>query len=294
MNSRLKYILLLSTSAMMTLLTIILGALPLRLLRVNYGAVLYWAGSLVVSGVLLASGQMLMAAAFATLALLVGIYTEAEKQYASAFAAGAVAVLATSGLLSASVAVWSDVTNTNLFQAVKEVAQVITDRAIEMNPQLQMNAESIAWQAPSFIMVVMILALGAALMWERRGRKWFGLKEAVTKPSNLLAFEAPPQLVWIAIASGAAALIQHNVGWLQVMGMNILNVMVAIYFLQGMAVVGHMFQTFKVSPFWQTIWYIILFVQLFPLVAFVGFTDFWFEFRTRTKKKKKSPPRQVI
>jgi hypothetical protein len=270
----------------MTLMTIILGALPLRLLRVNYGGAMYWAGCLLVGGALFATGQVLIAAAFATLALLIGIYSEAEKQYASTFSSGAVAVLATSGLLSASIAVWSDVTNTNLIQAVKNVAGTIVARAVEMNPQLEVKADVLAWQAPSFVVVVMILALGASLMWERRGRRWFGLAEAVTKPSNLLAFKVPAYFVWIAIASGAAALIQHEINWLQVLGMNLLNIIVSIYFMQGMAVIGQMFQTFKVSPFWQTLWYVLLFLQLFPLVSMIGFADFWFEFRERLKKKK--------
>lgn len=270
----------------MTLLTIVLGALPLRLLRVNYSAVMYWAGCIGVAGALLVSGQVLMSAAFATLTLLIGIYSEAEKQYSSTFASGSVAVLATSGLITAAVAIWSDVTKTNLIQAVKQVAQAITDRAVEMNPQLEVKADVLAWQAPSFVVVVLILALGAALMWERRGRSWFNLKESVTKPSALLAFHVPAAFVWIAIASAAAAFIQHDVNWVQVLGLNILNIVVAIYFLQGMAVIGNMFQTFKVSPFWQTLWYIMLFLQLFPIVAFVGFVDFWFEFRERLKKKK--------
>lgn len=270
----------------MTLLTIILGALPLRLLRVNYGGVMYWVGCLLVSGALFAVGQVLIAAAFATLALLIGIYSEAEKQYASTFSSGAIAVLATSGLLAASIAVWSDLTKTNLFQAVKNVAGTIVARAVEMNPQLELKSDVLAWQAPSFVIVVMILALGAALMWERRGRRWFGLAEAVTKPSNLLAFKVPAYFVWIAIASGAAALIQHEISWLNMLGMNLLNIVVAIYFMQGMAVIGQMFQTYKISPFWQTFWYIVLFLQLFPLVAMTGFADFWFEFRDRLKKKK--------
>ncbi len=286
MNSRLKYFLLLTTSALMTLLTIVLGALPLRLLRVNYSAALYWAGCIAIAGALLASGQILMSAAFATLTLLIGIYSEAEKQYSDTFVAGSVAVLATSGLVTAAVAIWSDVTKTNLIQAVKQVAEAITARALEMNPQLEVKADVLAWQAPSFVVVVMILALGIALMWERRGRRWFGLKEAVTKPKSLLAFHVPAPLVWVAIASAAAAFIQHDTNWAQVLGLNILNIVVAIYFLQGMAVIGNVFQTFKVSPFWQTLWYIMLFLQLFPIVAFVGFVDFWFEFRERLKKKK--------
>lgn len=286
MNSRLKYFLLLMTSTLMTLLTIVLGALPLRLLRVNYSAAMYWAGCTVVAVALFASGQVLMAAAFATLTLLIGIYSEAEKQYSNTFAAGSVAVLATSGLVTAAVAVWSEITKTNLIQAVKQVSAAITTRALEMNPQLEVKSDVLAWQAPSFIVVILILALGAALMWERRGRRWFGLAEAVTKPSTLLAFHVPAPFVWIAIAAAGAAFIQHSTSWAQVLGLNVLNIVAAIYFLQGMAVIGNMFQTFKVSPFWQTLWYVLLFLQLFPLVAFVGFADFWFEFRERLKKKK--------
>lgn len=249
---------------------------------------MYWGGCIGVALALLASGQILMSAAFATLTLLIGIYSEAEKQYSSTFASGSVAVVATSGLVTAGVAIWSDVTKTNLIQAVKQVAQAITTRAVEMNPQLEVKADVLAWQAPSFVVVVLILALGAALMWERRGRHWFGLKEAVTKQSALLSFHVPPAVVWIAIASAAAAFIQHEVNWAQVLGLNVLNIVVAIYFLQGMAVIGNVFKTFKVSPFWQTLWYILLFLQLFPIVALVGFLDFWFEFRERLKKKKSS------
>ena len=285
-NSRLKYILLLMVSTLMTLLTVVLGALPLRLLRVNYGAVMYWSGCIVAAVSLLVAGQVLMSAAFATLALLVGIYSEAEKQYTSTFASGAIAVLATSGLVTAAIAIWSDVTKTNIILAVKQVAEAIATRAVEMNPQLEVKAESIAWQAPSFVVVVLILALGASLMWERRGRRWFALKEAVTKPASLLAFHVPAVFVWIAVVSAAAAFIVHDIGWLQVLGLNVINIVVAIYFLQGMAVIGNMFQTFKVSPFWQTFWYIMLFLQLFPIVAFIGFSDFWFDYRERLKNKK--------
>lgn len=269
----------------MTLLTVVLGALPLRLLRVNYGAVLYWGGCVAVTGALFATGQILMSAAFATLALLIGIYSEAEKQYSNTFASGAISVLATSGLVTAAIAIWSEVTKTNLVLAVKQVAQSITARAVEMNPQLEVKSDVLAGQAPSFVVVVLILALGVSLMWERRGRRWFGLAEAVTKPSALLAFHVPTAFVWIAIASAAAAFMVHEVGWLQVLGLNIINIVVAIYFLQGMAVIGSAFKAFKVSPFWQTLWYIMLFLQLFPVVAFVGFSDFWFEYRERLKKK---------
>lgn len=87
--------------------------------------------------------------------------------------------------------------------------------------------------------------------------------------------------IWLLIASGLAALLGR--GALGTVGMNVFLPTVAVYFLQGLAVLQHLFETKALPGALRGVAYALLFVQfpLMLLVAAVGAFDLWVDFRSR-------------
>lgn len=93
------------------------------------------------------------------------------------------------------------------------------------------------------------------------------------------AWKVAEHLVWILIASGSAVL-YFEAGWHR-LALNILVVTLAIYFLQGLAILNHFFNVKGVPPFLRVLGYFLVVVS-FPLrilTTGVGVFDLWIDFR---------------
>ena len=69
--------------------------------------------------------------------------------------------------------------------------------------------------------------------------------------------------------------------------LNLLIVIISLYFVQGMAVIDHFFNRFVVPAFARFIFYLLLAVQPFLAlaVAVLGIFDLWGDFRSPPKTK---------
>ncbi len=93
-------------------------------------------------------------------------------------------------------------------------------------------------------------------------------------------------LIWILIAAGAGALLGE--GTLQMGAINLLVVILPIYFIQGLAIVTFFFRKREVPPALRTLGYVLV-VILNPLpliVTGIGVFDLWADFRKPRVKKK--------
>jgi len=93
------------------------------------------------------------------------------------------------------------------------------------------------------------------------------------------AWKVAEHLVWILIASGAAVLFLEG-PWHR-LALNVLVVILAIYFLQGLAILNHFFNVKGVPPFLRVLGYFLVVVS-FPLrilATGVGVFDLWIDFR---------------
>lgn len=92
-------------------------------------------------------------------------------------------------------------------------------------------------------------------------------------------WKAPEPLIWPLIAGGFVALLTK--GWTQSAAMNLLVVLLPLYFLQGLAVITYFFRQSSVSPLMRALGYLLLIVfnpfQL--IVAGIGVFDLWVDFR---------------
>ena len=94
------------------------------------------------------------------------------------------------------------------------------------------------------------------------------------------SFKNPDQLVWILIAAGFAMLIKNPQA--ATAALNVLIVVVSLYFIQGMAIIRYFFTRFTVPMFVRVLFYLLLAFQpyLAVVVAALGLFDIWGDFRS--------------
>ncbi len=102
-------------------------------------------------------------------------------------------------------------------------------------------------------------------------------------------WQLPEPLVWVFIAGGVLYLLGFR--WLQTVGLNLLIILVGLYFLQGLSIAAFLFQRFHLPRALAALSVFLLFFQPFLalLVAGVGLFDVWFAFRQLSFPR---PPRQ--
>jgi uncharacterized protein YybS (DUF2232 family) len=93
------------------------------------------------------------------------------------------------------------------------------------------------------------------------------------------AWKVAEHIVWILIVSGAAVLFLNG-AW-QRLAMNVVVVVLAIYFLQGLAILSYFLNVKGVPPVFRVLGYFLV-VASFPLRVLatgVGIFDLWIDFR---------------
>jgi len=109
--------------------------------------------------------------------------------------------------------------------------------------------------------------------------------------ANLREWHAPEPLVWGLIACGFSLFIPVP-EFVRVIAINLLLVIAAFYFFQGLAIVAYFFDKSRVPYFLRMVTYVlIVFQQIFTvLVVGLGLFDLWGDFR-RLRKKDLNPSR---
>ncbi|MSP39254.1 MAG: DUF2232 domain-containing protein [Deltaproteobacteria bacterium] len=151
---------------------------------------------------------------------------------------------------------------------LKERAPQIIDMLLQVLPALLLLSFA-------FIALVNILYLGRRYPEQRAS--WFTL-------TNLREWKGPEPLVWGLIACGFTLFVPAP-GAARVVAANLLLVISAYYFAQGLAVIGFFFHKNKVPRFLRGLTYVlIVFQQIFTLlVVGLGLFDLWGDFRRLSK-----------
>ena len=102
---------------------------------------------------------------------------------------------------------------------------------------------------------------------------------------KLNQWQAPDYLVWAVIGCGLLMLLPASVA--KLIGLNVLLILMTIYFFQGMAIVSFLFEKIKVPRFLKIVVYILIpLIQLAWLAVIgIGLFDMWFNFRKLEKIK---------
>ena len=282
------YFLLLALSVALTGVTLILGAIPMRVIRKSYSRKAYWLGlsSAVVLSFAFISHPI--AAALAILASLVGLYTDAEEAGSGFFASGFFASLTTSSFSLVAAAFWATKKKVDLIQVAHANVEQVLAQVKAINPQINWTTESLVYQVPSAFVIFLLASLAVSVIWDKRLGKLLGLGNWESSARSLLGFKTPDLLIWISLAAIAGAFGQQKYMAVQNVSMNLVNVLALVYFFQGLAISKHFFTLYRVSRIWQSVGFFFMLLQLFPLASLLGFTDYWVNYRTRFNKQRQS------
>ena len=153
---------------------------------------------------------------------------------------------------------------------VKERTPQIVEMILQLLPALLLL---------SFALIVLINILYLRRRFPARRAEWLALE-------HLREWKSPETLVWGLIACGFSLFVP-DYGIVQVIALNLLLVIGAYYFAQGLAVIGFFFHKNKVPRFLRGLTYVlIIFQQIFTLlVVGLGLFDLWGDFRRLSKDK---------
>ena len=98
------------------------------------------------------------------------------------------------------------------------------------------------------------------------------------------SWKAPEPLIWVLIAAGV--LFFAATGLLQQVGLNLLIVLLLVYYIQGLAIVTELFERKQIPVFMRVMGYamVLLFNPLPFIVAGIGVFDLWIDFRNKRIK----------
>ena len=99
------------------------------------------------------------------------------------------------------------------------------------------------------------------------------------------AWKTPEKLVWVLIVAGF--LVAFVDGWLEVFALNVLVILLPVYFLQGLAVIDCFFRRKAFSPIIRVVGYLLVtLVNPLPMVVTgLGIFDLWADFRKPKEPK---------
>jgi uncharacterized protein YybS (DUF2232 family) len=164
----------------------------------------------------------------------------------------------------------------------QESLEVLKERA----PQI---IEMILQVAPAllFLTLALVVLMNFLLLCRRfpeRRPEWLAL-------ANLREWKGPERLVWGLILCGFILFIPGFDG-LRFVAANLLLVIAAFYFAQGLAIVGYFFHKNNVPRFLRWVTYVLIgFEQIFTLlIVGLGLFDLWGDFR-RLRKNDLHPSR---
>jgi uncharacterized protein YybS (DUF2232 family) len=154
-------------------------------------------------------------------------------------------------------------------------AELPAERLAEIETVAQSLAEflSVAYPGLAVVATGAMLLCTMLLLWR------YNKGHYLLSGCPFHAWKAPEQLIWILIATGFAVF--FGTGVLAQLALNLLTILLPIYFLQGLAVVNHLFRRKGIAPGFRVVGYLLmtLFNPLPMIVTGIGIFDLWIDFR---------------
>ena len=272
-------------SGVLTAITAIFGGVPLKILRHRLGRVSYFVLVLPMAAgffyVLPIAGVYYFA-----LAVLIELQCEFEDHFEDSFTANFLALLSTMMLLAGAVMLWSAQKGFSWIHLVEDnLALALQSFKGTTKAGTPLTVTDVLIQLPSALAILFSLNLFFANVFEKvwTPRSWKG--HAKPTPRSLGNYTVPAYVVWIAIFAVLGAFGKLTPIWLERVCINIVNVCVMLFFFQGFAVTVQFLRILKINRLWRVFFLVFLSLQLFFVLSFIGFVDFWMNFRERLRKR---------
>lgn len=296
MNSRLilRASALWAWSVVMSAITIVLGGVPLKSLRREFGRSVYWLIGLATAAALFAAHFQIFAALYLSLIVLMGLFGEWEELGLSFMASAFFSLIITFLITCAGVAIWISRMGGQWRDIIIARMDEWIKPALSMSPSIQVNTYDILLQIPSIVVVLWMAAIYLSVILERRtpSEDESDLYRAKARQDRINGafrpeldkINLPSPVIWVFILALLGAFGEFGLTNVQAVAVNLLNICLMLFFFQGLAVIYRFFAVFRIGFFWQVLLMVIIIGQLFLLVSLVGLVDHWVDFRTRLSK----------
>ncbi|MBV2169908.1 MAG: YybS family protein [Bdellovibrio sp.] len=280
-----KFITISSLSILLSMLTVVLGAPLLRVLRKAYGPRAFWILGLLATGAAWLLNAQPLALFLGSIWMTLGAYMEMEQRGFGWWISGLLSVAL--GSLAAGLGLFGAFRKNgiNTYAEVQRLAEQFSQRVQDMNPVVKLDPAILVQQIPSAIVIVLVLALGLGLIFERRVFSWLNLpREKIASQLKLLEYRVPDYVIWVAMIAFLLTMVSFGGKAIAILAVNIVNVVIVLYFFQGLAVLEVFLNSIRAGVFMRVLTYIILVGQLLLLLSIVGLIDYWVDFRGRIRK----------
>jgi hypothetical protein len=282
-----KFLAISSISILLSMFTVVMGAPLMRVLRKSYGPVAYWLAGAAVTALFWFLKAEPIAVFTGSIWMTLGVYGECEQKGFGWWISGLLSVL--SGAVVGGLGTLQ-MFKMNGIQTIADVQKIVDEFAHKIeavNPNVKVDTSLLVQQIPSAIVIMLILALGLGLIFERRTFSWLGMpREKVASQLKLLDYRVPDFVIWIAMSAFLLTMVSFGVKAIAILAINIVNVAVVLYFFQGLAVLEVFLNSIRAGALTRILTYIILIGQLFLLLSLIGLVDYWVDFRRRIKNLK--------
>jgi len=280
----LKSLTLLLAAMFLSVTTLLFSTVPLMALRLTHSRTKFLAFSLIGTLFFVGVGRIELWAPFLAAVILSGTFVEVQSKGMKIVSAAFVSLLLASGMLLVAISLWAKNGSVDVVGLLSTKVDVVVQQAAALDANLKLNTKDLIYQMPSAIIILMMISLWVSVLWAQKlALRSGGSIESVSEP--LSDFRVPDFIIWIFLASVMGAFFDFGNPNLRYVSMNVLNVAVVIYFFQGVSVIATFFRLHKVGAGWQIFSYILIVLQLFLFVGFLGLVDFWADFRKRMIKK---------
>ncbi len=294
-------------SAIASVLFSFFGAPFMRALFISTKSSVFWATAVLIVGIMLVAGTTNYkisetAVYVGAIWMTLGAYSELESR--GVRWVGASLISLSSGLLFALAGyflILKNLTTTDLLAEMVEPLRIAVNKA---SPDNQQEPGFFIKVLPGIFVASLLAALALSFAFEAKIIKVFKIQhERVASGLRWLEFRLPDATIWIALCAALytefssvriAVLNSLFSGFssgqvfLQYLSINLLIVLTVAFFFQGIAIIESLLRHYRLGLFTRIITYVLIILQLAPFVVFVGFVDYWADFRTLVRKKIKT------
>ena len=280
-----KFFALAGISFVLTLLTVFLGSPFIRVMHRAYKPVYFWAFGILASVAFIFAKIPIFAVLFGSIWFLIGSYGELEKRGSGWKWASFLSLLGSSVILLGGLIYTFVSLGINTWDRYVLFLTEVFANFQQLSPAFKIDSNMIAQQTPSMLVSLLVMALGNALIFEKRSATYLKISyDKIASQLKLLEFKLPDAMIWIFLSAILFSMVNFGLPILSVIGFNLVNIGVILFFFQGLAVLEVFFLTTKTSLFFRVLTYIILVGYLFVLLSALGLIDYWVDFRSRLRK----------
>lgn len=178
---------------------------------------------------------------------------------------------------------------TQFFQGLMQQQMQETTLGLEAERLLSFAPQAAEWTADLFPGLIYIYMAGVLALNVGLARRMPKLHRSLASVRNLAQFRNPDSLIWILLVAGFTFFANEysaKLDWLQVLSMNILLGLMALYAAQGLAVWTSVLFFLRVRRFFRQVLFLVLVFSLqftLPLLVGLGLVDVWWDWRSKMR-----------